>query len=204
MLRFSGGPARALPLPQELPAGIPENPRVMRLIDLDAVSHGLVQGTLLDRASNQDVQLFLDIVQATAQSLDPHSRVRCASSTATAAQHLDLLTASDNNEWSIRRGLDGADEVLLEEMNYLISTHSIAARRRRRRQVRHADLLILAGQDHIYAPPVRELRLLGVPTWLVVPGGPVAASLYSSSWDVSFYDLNSDTGSGACAAGGIR
>jgi hypothetical protein len=176
----------ALPLPPELPAGIPENPRVIRLIDLDSVSHGLAQGTSLGRASNQDVQLFLDIVQVTARALDPQSRVRGAASTATAAHHLDVLTASGNNHWSIRRGLDGADQVLLEEMNDLISARLIATKPGHSRSARPADLVILVGQDHIYAPPVRRLRLLGIPTWLVVPGPPVAAVLYSGACAVTF------------------
>jgi hypothetical protein len=55
-----------------------------------------------------------------------------------------------------------------------------------KRRAGHADLVILAGQDHIYAPLVRRLRLLGIPTWLVVPGRRVAASLYSSSCAVSY------------------
>ena len=107
MLRFSGEAARAietgrlapLPLPPELPAGLTQRPRVIRLVDLDSVSHGLARGTALGRASDQDVQRFLDVVQATAGALDPQSRVRCAASTSTAAYHLDLLTASGNNQW---------------------------------------------------------------------------------------------------------
>jgi hypothetical protein len=168
------GGSLALPLPSELPEAVTENPRVMRLIDVDSVSHGLADRTPRRRAPNQDVQHFLDIVQATARALDPQSRVRYASSTVTATHHLDVLTAVANNEWTIRRGLNGADHVLLEEMENLIGVRHIAS------------LVILAGQDHIYAPKVRELRLLGIPTWLIVPGRQVAARLYSSSCAVSF------------------
>jgi hypothetical protein len=175
----------ALPWP-ELPAGIPENPRVMRLIDLDGVSRGLARGTSLGRASNQDVLLFLDTVQATAHALDPQSRVRCAASTATAVCHFDVLTAAGRNHWSIRRRRDGVERVLLEEMNDLISTRLLATRPGNKRAARHTDLVILVGQDHIYAPPVRRLRLLGIPTWLVVPGRPGAASLYSCACAVTF------------------
>jgi hypothetical protein len=176
----------ALPLPPELPAGVLRNPRVMRLIDVDAVSHGLVQDTPVDRASNQDVQTFLDTVQATAREMDPQSLVRCAASTATAAFHLDVLMASGNNQWSIRRGLSGADQVLLDEMNELVRACMIATWPGQRHTVRHPNLVILVGQDHIYAPAVRRLRLLGIPTWLIVPGRPVAASLYSYSCAVTF------------------
>lgn len=193
MLRSSGAAARAgemgclaLPLPPELPAGLAQRPRVIRLVDLDSVSHGLARGAALGRASNQDVQRFLDVVQATAGALDPHSRVRCAASTTTAAYHRDLLTASGNNQWCIRRGLNGADQVLLDELNDLADARMDTTKPGRKRRPRHADLVILGGQDHIYARLVRRLRLLGIPTWLVVPGRQVAASLYSSSCAVSY------------------
>lgn len=180
-------PARlvALPLPPELP-GLAPSPRVLQLIDLDGVSHGLADDTARDRASDHDVQLCVDIVQATARALDPRSRVRCAASTATAAYHLDVLTASGNNQWSIRRGLGGADQALLEEMSNLVDARLIATRPGRKRPPRLADLVILVGQDHIYAPSIRRLRLLGIPTWLMVPGRLVAAPLYASSCAVSF------------------
>lgn len=180
-----GRPA-ALPLPPELPDGLAHRPRVLQLIDADSVSHGLADGTPAARASDQDVQRCLDVVRATARALDPQSRVRCAASTATVGYHLDVLTASGNNQWSIRRGLDGADQALLEEMDDLIGTRTIAAGPGRKRTALTADLVILVGQDHIYAPPVRRLRLLGIPTWLMIPGSLVAASLYACSCAVSF------------------
>ena len=46
--------------------------------------------------------------------------------------------------------------------------------------------MILVGKDKIYAPPVRQLRLLGIPTWLIVPGRLPAASLYRAACAVSF------------------
>jgi hypothetical protein len=159
---------------------------VLRLIDMDSVSHGLTRGASSGRASNQVVQRFLDIVQATAQALDPQSQVRCAASRVTAKTHLDVLMASGNNQWSIRRGLDGADQVLLEEMNDLISARRIATSPGQKDAVEHTSLVILAGKDHIYAPPVRQLRLLGIPTWLIAPGRHVAAQLLSCSCAVSY------------------
>jgi hypothetical protein len=184
----AANPARvtALPLPPELPAGDFQNLRVTRLIDMDSVSHGLADGTSRGRAPDQDVQMLLDVVQATALPLDPRSRVRYAASTATAACHLDVMMASGNNQWAIRRGLDGADQVLLEEMNDLIKARLLATGQRQGHAARRASLVILVGQDHIYAPPVRQLRLLGIPTWLIVPGRHVAARLYSCSCAVSF------------------
>ena len=170
------------------PAGLAPKPRVLLLIDLDSVSHGLADGTPHGRASDQDVQLCLDVVQATARALDPQARVRGAASSATAAHHVDVLTASGNNQWLIRRGLDGADQALLEEMNNLIGA---ATRPARKRAARPADLVILVGQDHVYAPTVRRLRLLGIPTWLIVPGRLVAAQLYACSSAVSL--LGRDT-----------
>ena len=46
--------------------------------------------------------------------------------------------------------------------------------------------MILAGKDHIYGPMVRQLRLLGIPTWLIVPGRHVAAPLLSGSCAVTY------------------
>ena len=97
----------ALPWPAELPTGLRHHLRVTRLIDMDGVSHGLADGTPIGRAPDQDVHTFLEIVRATARALDPRSQVRCAASSATATTHLDLLTASRNNEWTIRRGQIG-------------------------------------------------------------------------------------------------
>ena len=121
------------------------------------------------------MQQCLDVAQATARALDPQSRIRCAASTATAAYHLDVLTASGNNQWSVSRGPGGADQVLLEEMSDLVDARLTATRpgRKRQRRAGHADLVILVGQDHVYAAPVRRLRLLGIPTWLLVPGHQV-------------------------------
>jgi hypothetical protein len=44
----------------------------------------------------------------------------------------------------------------------------------------------LLGDDPVYAPPVRRLRLLGIPTWLILPGRQVPASLYACACAVSF------------------
>jgi hypothetical protein len=181
----------ALRLPTELPAGLVRNPRVLQLINLDSVSRGLANGTDLDRASDRDVQRCLGIARATARVLDPQSRIRCTASTATAAYHLDVLTASGNNEWLIRHRLDGVNQALIEEMTDLIDARLIATAPGRGHPAQHADLVILVGQDQIYASPVRRLRLLGIPTWLMVPGHFVAAPLYACSCAVSF--LGPDT-----------
>ena len=189
--RYGAGPGRpvgrqtALPVPPELP-GLPPRPRVLQLTDGDCVSHGLAVGTSRQRASDQEVRSCLDRVQATAALLDPHARIRCAVSTETAARHLDVLTAAGNNLFAIRRGLDGADWALLEELTDLIDARTTATRRGRKRPARLADLVILVGKDKIYGPPVRQLRLLGIPTWLIVPGRLPAASLYRAACAVSF------------------
>jgi hypothetical protein len=177
-----------LPYPPELPDGLCRRPRVLELIDGDAVSHGLVDDTALDRASNQQLRACLALVTATAQAIDPRGRVRCAASTQTATRHLDVMTASGNNQWVVRRGLDGADRALLDELNHLINAQVIATRpgRKRQSQAPIADLVILVAQDHIYAPAVRRLRLLHIPTWLVVPGHFVAADLYSAACAVTY------------------
>ena len=46
---------------------------------------------------------------------------------------------------------------------------------------RQADLVILIALDHIYAPAIRGLRLLGVPTWVLQPGWFIAADLYKAA-----------------------
>ncbi len=182
----TSGPAHpaALPLPPELP-GLPPRPRVLQLTDGDCVSYGLADGTPLGRASDQEVRSCLDRVHATATLLDPHARIRCAVSTETATHHLDVLTNARNNLFTIRRGLDGADGALLEELTDLIQAGLMATRPRRKRPIQHADLVILVARDGIYAPPVTRLRLLGIPTWLLVPGRSPAASLRSASCAVS-------------------
>jgi hypothetical protein len=87
------------------------------------------------------------------------------------------MASTGNNVFAIRFGRDGADFELIDELNDLIQARSIAARAGRSRRARLADLVILVGHDGIYAPPVRQLRLSGTPTWLLAPGYLVARSL---------------------------
>ena len=125
----------AEPVPPDLP-GLPPRPRVLQLTDGDCVSHGLADGTRRQRASDQEVRSCLDRVDATARLLDPHARIRCAVSTETAIYHLAVLAAARNNLFSIRRGLDGADWALLEELADLIDVRMVAARPGRKRPAR--------------------------------------------------------------------
>ena len=185
----SGGwePARPafLSLPPEL-SELPDSPRILALTDGDCVSHGLVDGTVRGRASTHEVRACLDRVRATAAHLDPRARVRCAVSSETAVCHLDVLTAARNNSFAVRRGLDGADRVLLEELAHLIDARMVTTRPGRKSQAPPADLVILVGQDRAYAPPVRQLRLLGIPCWLLIPSRFVAASLYRAATAVTY------------------
>ena len=174
----------ALPVPPDLP-GLPPRPRVLQLTDGDCVSHGLADGAGRGRASDQEMRTCLDRVHAAAMLLDPHARVRCAVSTETAAHHFDILAAARNNSFAIRRGLDGADRALIEELTDLIGARTIATQTRRGRPAGLADLVILVGKDKIYAPPVRQLRLLGIPTWLIVPGRLPAVSSSRAACAVS-------------------
>lgn len=174
-----------LPYPAELPAGLPARPRVLQLIDADAVSYGLAEGTHRERAANQQVRACLDLVQATARAVDPRARIVCAASNATATRHLDVMTASGENTWLIRRGLDGADRALLEELDHLADLHQASYQLGRKRPAGPADLVLLVAQDHIFARSVRRLRLLGVPTWLLVPGRSVAHHLYTAACAVT-------------------
>jgi hypothetical protein len=174
-----GCPAALAP-PPGLPAGLACPPRVAQLINLDSISLGC--------GSDQDVRQCLEVARATARALDMQARIRCAASAWTAARHLDLLTASGNNQWSVSRRPGAAGQVLLEEMTDLAAVRLAATRpgRKRPRRAGHADLLILVGQGSRYAAPVRRLRLLGIPTWLLVPGGRVDPALYACSCAVSF------------------
>lgn len=188
---YAVGPERpvsrqtALPVPPDLP-GLPARPRVLQLTDGDCVSHGLAGGAARGRASDQEMRTCLDRVQAAAMLLDPHARVRCAVTTETAARHFDVLAAAGNNSFAICRGLDGADRALIEELTVLIGARAIATQTGRRRPAGLADLVILVGKDRIYAPPVRQLRLLGIPTWLIVPGRLPSAPLYRAACAISF------------------
>ncbi len=176
----------ALTLPPDLPP-LPPNPRVLILIDGDCVSHGLVEGTARERACDHEVRACLDRVHATATLLDPCPRTRCAVSSATAKYHFSVMASSGNNVFAICYGLDGADFELKDELNDLIQARSIAARPgRRTRHARLADLVILVGHDGIYAPPVRQLRLGGTPTWLLTPGYLVARSLRRAACAVTY------------------
>ena len=89
------------------------------------------------------------------------------------------MTRSANNVWSIRRGLDGADHALLEELEHLTAA-TIGANHGKHAE-RPANLVILIALDHIYAPAIRRLRLLGVPTWVLQPGRFIAADLYKAA-----------------------
>jgi hypothetical protein len=170
----------ALPTPPELPAGLACRPRVLELISADSVSLGC--------GSDQDVRQCLDVAQATARALDPQARIRCAASAGTAIYHLDLLTASENNQWSVSRRPGAARQVLLEQMRDLADARLTATGpgRKRQRRAGHADLVVLVGQEPLYAAPVRRLRLLGIPTWLLVPGHQVDPRLYAYACAVSF------------------
>jgi len=175
-----------LPYPPELPAGLSARPRVLQLTDADAVSHGLADGTPRDRAANQEMRACLAVVQATTRAIDPRARVVCAASSATATRHLDVMTASGENTWLVRRGLDGADRALLEELDLLTDLHQSRHRSARKVPYGPAELVILVAQDHIFARSVRRLRLLGVPTWLLVPGRLVSHDLYTTACAVTF------------------
>jgi hypothetical protein len=163
-----GKPSEPPQPPLELPEGLPElppNPRVLLLIDVDCVSYGLVEGTR-ERASDNDLRACLELVHATAAHVDPTygTRARRALSSATAKHHRAVLLSAPGNSFTIRTGLNGADLALIEELDEL--------------KIRcTADLVMLVGHDGIYAPPVRTLRLLGIPTWLLALSNRVARPL---------------------------
>ena len=175
-----------LPYPSELPDGLPARPRVLQLTNADDVSRGLADGTHRDRASDEEVRACLELVRASTRAIDPRARIVCAASNATATRHLDVMTASGGNTWLVRRGLDGADRALLEELDHLTDIHRMLHQPGRRHPAGPPDLVILVAQDHIFARSIRRLRLLGVPTWLLVPGRLVARELFTSACAVTF------------------
>ena len=80
------------------------------------------------------------------------------------------MTRSANNVWSIRRGLDGADHALLEELEHL--TAATISANHSKSAGRPADLVILIALDHIYAPAIRRLQAAGRPD-LGAAAGPL-------------------------------
>ena len=175
----STGTEDVLPFPADLPA-LPRPPQLLILGDMDALSHGLADGSAGGRASDAHVWAVIERVMFTASRLGTRRcPVRWAASSATARYHLDLMTRSANNVWSVRRGLDGADHVLLEEMEHITAATISAHQNKNARPL--ADLVVLIGQDHCYAPAVRRLRLLGVPTWVLQPGRFISADLYKAA-----------------------
>ena len=172
-----------LTFPADLPALRPPA-RPLVLGDMDALSHGLAEGLACRRAPDAYIWAVLEQVTLTASRLGSRRYpTRWAASTETARYHLDVMTRSANNVWSIRRGLDGADYALLEELEY-IEAATISASRGKDAE-RPADLIILIALDRIYAPVVRRLRLLGVPTWVLQPGRFIAAELYKAATAVT-------------------
>jgi hypothetical protein len=172
-----------LPLPADLPA-LRQPARLLVLGDLDELSYGLAEGLAGRRAPDVHVWAVLEQVMSTASRLGSRRcPVRWAASSATARYHLDVMTRSANNVWSIRRGLNGAGYALLEELEY-IEAATISASRDKNVEP-PADLIILIALGPIYAPAVRRLRLLGVPTWVLQPGRFIAAELYKAATAVT-------------------
>ncbi len=170
-----------LDLPRNLPQ-LGDSCRTSVLFDADALSHGAAEGTLHGRASDELFGHYVNEVLAAALALTGGQRrrltVRYAASTETAAHHLRVAAEAPSNTWLFCRGLDGADRALIAELLQIAEGLEGP-----RSKSRHA--VVLVGQDHAYAPPVRRLRLLGVPTWVLQPGRFIAADLYRSACEVS-------------------
>jgi hypothetical protein len=192
----AGEPAgvAALPMPPELPEGLPARLRVLELINADAISWGVAGSSASGRASDLQVRRCLDIAQATARAMDTEARVRCAASERTAAHHKDIVSTTANATWLLRRGRDEANQVLLEELDDLINARLLTTGPHRPPSASLADLVILVAADRVYAPAVRRLRLLQIPTWLLVPCRFVSDALCRCSCAVSFLDPHTGNG----------
>lgn len=165
-----------IPLPPELDPWRPVQ-RVLVLADMDAVSHGLAEGSGAGRVTDAEARSLLAQVKLSARATGAADRrFRLAASSETALHHVGLVTSSKNNLWSIRTGLNGADHVIKDELDGLAA--DVHAAQTRRRATACPTLVILIGQDHEYGPSVRQLRLLGVPTWVLQPGRYIASDLY--------------------------
>ena len=165
-----------IPFPAELDPWRPVQ-RVLVLADMDAVSHGLAETSGASRVSDVEAGTLLRQVQRTAWATGAaYCHFRLAASSETAKHHLGLVTASANNQWSIRKGVDGADQAITEELDGLAA--KVHAEQARKHGKTRSDLVILIGQDHAYGPSVRQLRLLGVPTWVLQPGQYISHHLY--------------------------
>jgi hypothetical protein len=181
-----GGTAGARP--PGVPAGLVLPARVLELVDADAVCHGLAEGSELARASDTDFSQGLARSRAAALALSGGNlstvATVIAASTRTAEQHLSAVLASPGNTWRFRRGLDGADHALIDELEALAAglEHPCSLRRQ---GCRLPAAVLLVGQDHAYAPTVRRLRLLGCPTWVLQPGRYIAADLYKAACAVT-------------------
>ena len=79
-------PGFALLLPLGV-TGLHADPRVLQLRNADAVSWGLPDSFTARRATDLQAKQLLDVVQATARSLDPRARIRYAAVPKTAAHH---------------------------------------------------------------------------------------------------------------------
>ena len=174
--------------PASVPDGLSVPAQVLELIDADAVSHGLAEGSGLARASDAAVLFGFAQARAAALALSGggdarHVRTVVAASTQTAEQHLGVVLSSSGNTWRFRRGLDGADHALVEELEALAA--ALERTSPARCQGRHPAAVLLVGQDHAYAAAVRRLRLLGVPTWVLQPGRFISADLYRAACEVS-------------------
>ena len=157
---------------------------VLFLGDLDAASHGLAEGSQRDRVADAVLAEMADAIRAAVLSTGSNiTRTRWAASSAMAAEHVGWLARCSNNSFVVRRGVDGADGALLEELDDLVDRLSTAAGRKSRPTA--APLVVLVAKDHIYAPAVRRLQLLAAPTWVLQPGRYIAADLYRAACAVT-------------------
>lgn len=175
-----------LRMPPRLPDGLVRAPRILELVDADAISASLVHDYTAHCPCDLPLSSCLEIAQVCGTSLDPESRVRCAASAMTAFHHVDVLINAGVVTLAVRRTVGDARRVLLEELADLIDARTSATRPGGSQLPGLPNLLILLATSRVYAPAVRQLRLLGIPCWLLVPGYYAAASLRSCACAVSF------------------
>ena len=173
-------PVAVLPRPADLPEGLPrEGVRVHLLVDANALSYG-ISGAPGERANDRTLACSLDLLERTAENLSRRAVVLklYAASTTTAVHHLAVVLRSANNTFTWRRGLNGADQALVEFLSGVARTREQVARRGQRLS---AEMVVLVGASRSYASEVRRLRLLGCPTWVIVPSGSYLSADLSRS-----------------------
>ena len=158
-----------------------ESTALLLAIDVDALSH---RG-LSDRLTTRQMAIALGLAETYADCRGPVKRVRYACSTKTSDCHAPLVWSARPNTWAARRGIDGADAVIRDELHGWVAAQQHGKGRG----------VVLVANDHAYAGPVAALTQAGIPVWLIAPRAnrpTLSAALASVSTTVTYLELGED------------